>query len=89
MLRVRCVAHTCLLLTAGEGGMCLRGSSMTLPVGLEQWPPTVTAAAWKALEDRSALEARGRSVPSEVSVKVGPCVVDMLVAFCAVWIKNA
>jgi hypothetical protein len=55
---------------AGGGGMCLRGSSMTLPASLEQWPPTVTAAVWKALEVRAALAARRTSVPSEETTRV-------------------
>lgn len=50
--------------------MSMRGSSMTLPASLQLWPPTVTAAAWKALEDRAVLAAARRSVPSEVSVRV-------------------
>eukprot|EP00879_Flechtneria_rotunda_P018580 GHRR01019496.1.p1 GENE.GHRR01019496.1~~GHRR01019496.1.p1 ORF type:complete len:368 (+),score=107.75 GHRR01019496.1:129-1232(+) len=55
---------------AGGGGMCLRGSSMTLPPSLIVWPPTITAAAWKALEDRAALAARRSSnVPSEEHVR--------------------
>jgi hypothetical protein len=53
--------------------MCLRGSSMSLPQSLEQWPPTVTAAVWKALEVRAALAARRTSVPSEETTRV--CVV--------------
>jgi hypothetical protein len=55
--------------------MCLRGSSMTLPPSLEQWPPTVTAAVWKALEDRSELAAKRSSVPSEEATRVS--VVEM------------
>lgn len=50
--------------------MSLRGSSMVLPPSLETWPPTVTAAAWKALEDRAILAARRSSVPSEETVRV-------------------
>jgi hypothetical protein len=53
--------------------MSMRGSGMTLPPGLDRWPPTVTAAVWKALEDRTELAARGRSVPSEASVRVSVC----------------
>jgi hypothetical protein len=56
--------------SAGEGGMCLRGSSMTLTSSLEQWPPTVTAAVWKALEDRSKMGNK-RNVPSEEATRVG------------------
>lgn len=54
----------------GEGGMAMRGSSMSLPQSLEQWPPTVTAAVWKALEDRSELAAKRSSVPSEEATRV-------------------
>lgn len=43
---------------------------MTLPPSLEQWPPTVTAAVWKALEDRSELAAKRSSVPSEEATRV-------------------
>lgn len=52
--------------------MSMRGSSMTLPPGLDKWPPTVTAAVWKALEDRTEqlAAARGRRVESETSVRV-------------------
>lgn len=50
--------------------MSLRGSSMSLPTSLELWPPTVTAAVWKALEDRAAMAARRSSVPSEEAVRV-------------------
>lgn len=55
---------------AGEGGMSMRGSSMSLPQSLEQWPPTVTAAVWKALEDRSELAAKRSGVPSEEATRV-------------------
>jgi hypothetical protein len=78
---------------AGGGGMCLRGSSMTLPQSLEQWPPTVTAAVWKALEVRAALAARRTSVPSEETtrVRVTAClnccniVICCVLCTCAVW----
>lgn len=43
---------------------------MTLPPSLEQWPPTVTAAVWKALEDRSERRAQRSSVPSEEATRV-------------------
>jgi hypothetical protein len=50
---------------------------MRLSPSLEQWPPTVTAAVWKALEDRSELAAKRSSVPSEeatrVSAGLGAC----------------
>lgn len=51
--------------------MTLRGSSMVLPTSLQLWPPTVTAAVWKALEDRAALIARGSSrIVSEATARV-------------------
>lgn len=56
--------------SAGGGGMSMRGSSMELPSSLVTWPPTVTAAAWKALEDRAAAAARQTRVASEETVRV-------------------
>lgn len=67
--------------------MCLRGSSMTLTSSLEQWPPTVTAAVWKALEDRSKMGNK-RNVPSEEATRVG-CTVQQdrehVLAMCILW----
>lgn len=43
---------------------------MSLTPSLEQWPPTVTAGVWKALEDRTALAAIRSSLPSEQATRV-------------------
>lgn len=67
--KMPCFDAACIL--SGVGGMCMRGSSMTLPSSLQLWPPTVTAAVWKALEDRAALIEKGSSrIVSEATTRV-------------------